>query len=147
MQNHPKHDEDFYGWAINTAALLKQKNFNALDLDSLIEELEDMGKREKRGFVSRISQLTAHLLKWQFQSGLRSNSWRYTIKEQREQLLEILADNPSFKLSLNDFLEKGYKHSINIFKSDTNLEIDLPDLCPYTFEQLLDQQFYPEKLN
>lgn len=141
---HPKHDEDFYGWTQATVNLLKAKKFNALDLDNLIEEIEDMGKSEKRGIVSRIAQLIGHLLKWHYQSGLRSNSWKYTIKEQRDQLLDILKDNPSFKPLIPDFLEKGYKHAINIFKSDTNLEMDLPSQCPYTFEQIMNDEFYPE---
>ena len=141
---YPSHDKDFYAWTQATVGLLKSKKFDALDLDNLIEEIDDMGKSEKRSMVSRIAQLIGHLLKWQYQSGLRSNSWKYTIKEQRDQLSDILEDNPSFKPLIADFLEKGYKHAINIFKSDTNLEMDLPSKCPYTFTQLMDEAFYPE---
>ena len=43
-----------------------------------------------------------HLLKWQFQSNLRSRSWQLTIKEQRLRLEKLLAENPSLKSFLAD---------------------------------------------
>jgi hypothetical protein len=86
---YPKHDEDFYGWTITTAALLKQKQYQEVDMDSVIEELEDMGINNKHALKNRLAHLIFHLLKWQYQPSYRvwdvsGKSWFFTIKEQRE---------------------------------------------------------------
>jgi len=148
MQNHPKHDEDFYGWALNTAALLKQKKYHEVDMNSIIEELEEMSRSEKRELINRLAQLIFHLLKWQFQPDFRGRSWRASIKEQRQQVEIILEQNPGLKSKLIDCIITAYKLSIPMIEKETPIDMkDFPTECPYTFEQLLDQQFYPESQN
>ena len=148
MQNHPKHDEDFYGWALNTAALLKQKKYHEVDMNSIIEELEEMSRSEKRELINRLAQLIFHLLKWQFQPDFRGRSWRASIKEQRQQVEIILEQNPGLKSKLMDCIITAYKLSIPMIETETPIDMkDFPTECPYTFEQLLDQQFYPESQN
>lgn len=138
-----KYETDFYAWALETASLLKDKKFEELDVESLIEELEDMGKSEKRSLISRLSLLISYLLKWEHQPGLRSNSWKYTIKEQRDRVLDLLDENPSFKKNLDEFLIKAYKHGVNAFRSETGLDTKLPNGCPYSLVELFDSEFFP----
>lgn len=140
---YPRYEEDYYGWIQATAALLKQGNFREVDMDHVIEEMEDMGKREKRSFTSRMAQLIAHLLKWEYQPSLRSKSWTFTIQEQRDQLKELYEENPSFRSQLEGFMAQAYKHGLNIFRMETHLETSLPQKCPYTFDQCLDDTFFP----
>jgi hypothetical protein len=78
------YESDFYAWTQKTAELLKQCQFTELDLDALVEEIEDMGKSERRALESRLSVLLGHLLKWQYQPDGRSYSWQGTIDVQRE---------------------------------------------------------------
>jgi hypothetical protein len=145
MQNHPKHDEDFYGWAINTAALLKQKKYHEVDMNSIIEELEEMSRSEKRELINRLAQLIFHLLKWQFQPDFRGRSWRASIKEQRQQVEIILEQNHGLKSKLKDCIITAYKLSIPMIEKETPIDMkDFPTECPYTFDQLVNEEFFPE---
>lgn len=142
---HIKHDEDFYGWAVNTALLLREGRMSEIDIDSLIEEMDDMASSEKRQLVNRLSVLIAHLLKWQFQPAMRGHSWIYTIKEQRLQAKDIYIDNPSLKNKLSEILVRAYSSAIYKAARDTGFEVKIfPKVCPYTFEQIMDEDFYPE---
>lgn len=73
--NHVDHDKDFYAWTKETVQLLREGRINEVDIKNIAEEIEDMGNSNKRGVVSQLSRLIAHLLKWEYQPALRSNSW------------------------------------------------------------------------
>jgi len=81
--------------------LLKERRFDAVDWDNLIEEIETLGRSEKRALRSYLILLLQHLLKWQFQPEHRSRSWQNSLNNARDNLTELLADNPSLK---GDFL-------------------------------------------
>lgn len=78
------YETDFYAWTLEQAKLLKQGKLNQLDILNLIEEIESLGKREKQELRNRLGILIGHLLKWEYQSDKRSNSWKATIREQRD---------------------------------------------------------------
>jgi hypothetical protein len=74
MAIHPNlHDQDFYAWALRNAALLRDGRLSEIDIEHVAEELESMGRSERRELVSRLAILFAHLLKWANQSGRRSS--------------------------------------------------------------------------
>ena len=84
--NFTNYEIDFYAWTQKQAELLRNKNIDSLDWENIAEEIESMGRSEKRQLKNRLKVLIMHLLKWQFQPNLRSRSWELTIKEQRLQL-------------------------------------------------------------
>ena len=88
------YDRDFYAWANEQAALLRAGKLMEADIQNIAEEIESMGRSEKRELVSRLTVLLLHLLKWQFQPGLRGTSWRLSIENTRYQLEEHIEDNP-----------------------------------------------------
>lgn len=143
-QAYPKHDEDFYAWTQANASLLKQRKFEEIDVDHLIEELEEMGNSNENQLISRIAQLIFHLLKWDHQKHLRSRSWECSIKEQRRRIKRLIKQNPSLKSKLTSALEEGYGDSILLIGKETPLDLkSLPETCPYTLEQLQDDEYYP----
>ena len=91
------YEQDFYLWIETTAKQLKAGKFAEVDLDNLIEEIESMGRSEKRELKSRLIVLLMHLLKWQYQPEKRSESWRSTITEQRISIEALLEDSPSLQ--------------------------------------------------
>ena len=91
------YDEDFYAWANEQAALLRSGRLAEADIAHIAEEIESMGKTEKRELINRLKVLLMHLLKWQLQPTFQGNSWRLTIEEQRREVVDHLADNPSLK--------------------------------------------------
>lgn len=91
------YEQDFYAWANRNAQLIRAGKLSEIDVENIAEELEGMGRSEKRAFINRLAILLAHLLKWHFQPALRSRSWQYTIRAQRDQLYDLLEDSPSLK--------------------------------------------------
>ena len=142
---YPKYEEDFYGWISASIVLLKQKRFGEMDINHLIEELEDMGNNRKHALVSRFAQLIFHLLKWQHQPDFRGRSWEASIQEQRKRVKKLLLENPSLKAEFTIFLADAYEDSILLVKKETHIDLKLfPQDCPYTLEQILNSDFYPD---
>ncbi len=139
------YEEDFYAWTVQTAALIRQGNWAAIDRENLAEEIESMGRSEKRELISRLAVLIMHLLKWQFQPSKRSTSWEGTIIEQRKQLKLLLADNPSLKYAADDRVIDAYDIAIYAAMRETRLKKStFPSQCPYTFSQVLAENYWPE---
>ena len=142
---HPKHDEDFYGWAMANVSLLKKGKYKEADMDKIIEEMETLGRSNKRELVSRSGVLIAHLLKWQYQSDIRNASWEGTIERQRIEIDDLLSENPSLKSHIQEVIPKAYKYAFSILKEETPIDLKLlPAECPYIFEQIMDDAFYPK---
>ncbi len=139
------YETDFYGWTQQQAALLKDGRLNLLDLTNIIEEIESMGRSEKRELQSRLTILLLHLLKWKFQPSRKSRSGTLSIDEQRIQFLDVLKENPSLKPRLNDILEDAYRLAIVKAAKETKLsKKDFPNSCPWNWEKIMDSEFYPD---
>ncbi|MGG6238135.1 DUF29 domain-containing protein [Nodosilinea sp. AN01ver1] len=137
------YDSDFYAWTQQQAKLLRSAQLDELDTLHVAEELEAMGRSEKRELASRLEVLLMHLLKWCYQPNLRSRSWQLTIKEQRLRLAAHLAENPSLKALLLDYLDSAYQLAVVSAERETGLD-RFPDRCPYTLDQVFDPTFLPE---
>jgi hypothetical protein len=149
------YEHDFNAWIHNQISLLKAGKTNEIDVEHLIEELEDMGKSNLRELESRFIILIAHLLKWQFQlatletqwQDFEGKSWRKTIIEQRTQLLYLLKKVPSLKQKLPHAITEAYSEAAMLAVKESKLsQAIFPTDCPYTIEQLLDDDFYPENM-
>jgi hypothetical protein len=144
MSNSTLYERDFYAWANEQAALLRTRQLDQADIDHIAEEIESMGRNEKRELMNRLNVLLLHLLKWQYQPGLRGNSWRSTIRVQRIALASHMNDNPSLKTVLPAVLAEAYR----IARIEAENETGLPDAtfpadCPWSFEQMMDEDFWP----
>jgi hypothetical protein len=135
---------DFYSWTQEQAALLKAGRLQELDIENLTEEIETMGRSEKRELESRLAILLVHLLKWQYQPVRRGRSWQLTIDEQRLQFSKVLIDNPGLKSQLDPIITDAYALAIIRSSKETALEKTVfPDSCPWDVAQMLDEGFYP----
>ncbi len=138
------YDMDFYAWTQQQAALLRDEEFAELDRQNLIEEIEAMGRSEKRELASRLQVLIMHLLKWQYQAALRSRSWQSTIRIQRRDLARLLADNPSLRSTVSTVIVQIYPDAVADMREETGLLApDLPQTCPYPPTDVLDLGFWP----
>ena len=132
------YDRDFYAWANEQAALLRAGRLSAADIAHIAEEIESMGRSEKRELTSRLAMLLAHLLKWRFQPGRRGRSRQATIREQRSEVADVLADNPSLGARLDELLPNAYGKAVQIAIRETDLpEETFPAICPWSFEQAM----------
>lgn len=139
------YDTDFYAWTQTQAALLRQAQFGKLDILHLIDEIEDMGKSQQRQLESRLAVLVAHLLKWRYQPDQRSRSWEGTIRVQRRHLRRLLAQNPSLRSQVAQAISESYFDAVESAWAETGLDKEIfPAVCPYTLQQLLDDNFFPQ---
>jgi hypothetical protein len=137
-------ETDFYAWAMEQAELLRARRFDAADIDNIAEEIESMGRGEKRELANRLAILLLHLMKWQFQKGFQSPSWSATIREQRIRLRNHLNDNPSLKAKLDESFVQAYELAVVGAARENGLpESAFPKLAPYRFEQAADDAFWP----
>ena len=142
---HNEYDKDFYAWSLHNAALIRAGKLSEVDLEHVAEEIESMGKGNKRELISRLSVLLAHLLKWKFQSGRRGKSWELTIQEQRFEVQDLLDDSPSLKPELDEQLNHAYAKALIIAQKETGFDRDIfPKFCPFSLKEALQEKFFPK---
>jgi hypothetical protein len=138
------YETDFYAWTQEQTKLLKDQQWNQLDLPNLIEEIESLGKQQRAELRNRLRVLIGHLLKWEYQAKKRSRSWLMTIRVQRRDTQELLAENPSLKPYLEEALQKIYENGRDLASGETNLPLKtFPQNCPYTLAEIFQDDFYP----
>ena len=143
--SRPLYDADFFRWTQEQGRLLRAGVARGLDWENLAEEVETLGRSERREIRSRLAVLLLHLLKWQFQPDARSNGWRGTLLEQRRRLQSALKDSPSLKGYPLEVLDEEYAPARLKAAGETGLPVEaLPETCPYTVEQILDAAFLPD---
>jgi len=142
---HEAYLADFNAWTVQTARLLRERRWHEIDLDRLVEEVEDLGKSERRGIASQLTRLLLHLLKWQYQPQRRSDSWLDLITDARTQIELALEDSPSLKNYPAEQLEASYQRARCQAAKQTKLPRSVfPEACSYCLALVLDQDWLPE---
>ncbi len=144
---------DFNAWIDQTAQLLRDRHWYEIDVEHLIEEIEDLGKSERRGIASQLTRLLLHLLKWDYQPHYqphyqpqrRSDSWLDSITDARTQIELALEDSPSLKKYPAEQLEDCYQRACRQAAQQTRLNRSVfPVECPYSLALVLNQDWLPE---
>ena len=136
------YEDDIAAWAARQADLLRRRAGNKLDWDNIAEEIADVGRSEEREVESRLAIACEHLLKWEFQPHLRSNSWRSSVAQARTRIARVIRRNPSLKSYPATVLADAYQDGRDVAEAETGL-LHLPGTCPWTVEQVLDRTFWP----
>ncbi|WP_448587701.1 DUF29 domain-containing protein [Thermocrinis sp.] len=149
------YEKDFYLWLMENLKLLKEKSYDKVDWEHLLEEIEGMGKSELRSVISYVAVILEHLYKWEnFRvDETMGHSWIRSIYNAREELALLFEYSPSLKKKAEEDLEKSWKIAVGRivrwFKDPDNKELakkffrrlpeekDFPARSPYTFEQVL----------
>jgi predicted nucleic acid-binding Zn-ribbon protein len=140
MQTATLYDQDFYAWTQQQVELLKAGQWEQVDIENLIEEIESLGKQQRQELRNRLGGLLGHLLKWRYQSEGRSKSWFYTIREQRREIQRHLKENPSLKPYLPEAIAIGYEQGLDLLGKETPLDPDqLPQVCPFSEFEIFDE--------
>lgn len=138
------YDTDFYQWTQTMVLALRQGHWQDLDIENLVEEIESLGRSDKRALKSRLEVLLMHLLKWAYQPKQRSNSWQSTIIEQRLRIQDLLAESPSLKPYLQTEQARCYANARKLAAAETGLALTtFPEICPYPLTAVLTDGFLP----
>lgn len=144
--NAELYEQDFYTWTQTTAALIRTGKWQDIDPESVAEEVESLGRRERNAIESRLEALVLHLLKWCYQPERRQrgHSWEDTIREQRRRISRLLQQNTSLRHTVPLVLADSYAYVRRRASLQTRLPLaTFPDVCPWTPEQVLDSDFWP----
>jgi hypothetical protein len=148
------YDRDLQLWIEQTIEKLNNRQFESLDIEHLIEELTDLGKSEKNALKSNLMILLAHLLKLRIQSDApdtMKGSWYSSVIEHRQRVLNNLEDTPSLKGFLGEAVKKAYLDGRKLAIKESKLakfgvripdEREYPLTCPFSIEQILDEEFH-----
>ena len=139
------YDRDFYAWSREQADLLRAGNVSDADLGNIAEEIESMGKSEKRELISRLTVRLLHLVKWRFQPAKRGRSWRLSVEGQRLDIEDLLQDNPSLRPIVAESIGRAWRRALIEAEKETGLEAStFPAICPWEADRVLNDDFWPE---
>ncbi|MCC5896813.1 MAG: DUF29 domain-containing protein [Phormidium sp. BM_Day4_Bin.17] len=137
--------EDYTLWLDTTVAKLRSHHYEDVDWGNLIEEIEDMGRRERQSLESNLVVVLLHLLKWQFQPERRTGSWESSIIEHHRRIHQTLTSSPSLKNYLVGVVDECYTSARKQARAETQLSLDqFPVNCPYNVPDILSDQFLPD---
>jgi hypothetical protein len=132
------YEADELAWVEEQVALLRAGRFGELDLPNLIEELEEMARRYRREFSSRLVVLIGHLLKMRAQPRRITRSWRVSVLEQRRSIAALLDDSPSLRREIPERIAKAYPDAVKLAAAETGLpRSEFPKALPFTPEEIL----------
>jgi hypothetical protein len=125
---------------------LRAGEFAAIDVENIAEEIESIGRSDRREIKCRLFVLLAHLLNWQRQPEMRSTSWAGTIREQRRKIEDLLDESPSLRPAVPEIAPLAYAEAREDAAEETGLpQGAFPEACPFTAEQTLSREFLPER--
>jgi hypothetical protein len=140
----PLYDNDFYAWTQEQAGKLRARAHNDVDWENVAEEIETLGRSDKREIRSRLEVLVRHLLKWEFQPEKRKSGWHSTIVEQRSQLQYLIDESPSLREFPESQLQSMYQLARMKAQNETGLPVStFPEQSPYSVSQVLADKFLP----
>lgn len=142
---HSLYETDYLKWIETTVKKLRVQDYSNIDWENLIEEIEDMGRSERRSLESNLVVVLTHLLKWQYQPAFRSGSWKGSIAEHRRRIRKAIKESPSLKSYLEEVFTECYSDAVEQASAETELPVEtFPQECPYTSTDVLDSKFLPE---
>ena len=141
------YEQDFVAWCEDTANKLKKRDLDHLDFENLIEEIESLGRSDRRELKNRLTVLFAHILKRMYVNSPENfNGWELTIIEQRRQIQDLLEDSPSLKSYLAEILAKVYANALNDVQFEYK-QTEFPQTWQFEIETdlLLSQKYWEEQ--
>ena len=136
---------DYALWLEHMAQALRDRNPNALDWENLLEEIESLGRSEKKSVKSNLRIVLIHLLKWHYQSQNQSLSWLNSIAEHRQRLYDDFEASPSLRNYTQEVFAQAYSEARKHAARETGLPVShFPDTCPWTLVQVLQEDWLPD---
>jgi hypothetical protein len=143
-----RYESDFFAWTQAQATALRAKDWAALDVEHLAEEIDSLGRSDRRAITHQLERLLTHLLKWAYQPQQRpryGRSWRRSLRQARAAISDLIEESPSLQDYPAQRLTLAYQRALRLAANDTGLPLAaFPEACPWSLEQILDEDFLPE---
>ena len=137
----PGYKDDFYSWAFQQSRLLREGRVAELDCANIAEELEELGRAERRSLRSALARIIQHLLKWDFQPAKRTASGENSIYIHRVHASRDLRENPGLRPQLEEIVGEAHELAIGYAAEDTGLPRDtFPAACRYDFATIMNRK-------
>lgn len=144
-RNTTGYEQDFFAWTVEQARLLRDGDMSRLDVVNIAEEIESLGRRDRRELVDRIEKLLVELLRWRLDAGARCGKWQAEILHRRFEIDQIIEDSASLRKFAAGRLGKAYTDARQrLIETLGLLQPDYPPQCPFTLDQVLAEDFLPE---
>jgi hypothetical protein len=145
LDNLNLYEVDYLQWIETTVSKLRDRNYSDVDWENLSEEIEDMGRSERRSLESNLIVVLLYLLKWQYQPEYRSGSWAGSIIEHRRRIKKAIKESPSLKPYLEEIFSESYLEAVKQAKAETGLpSLTFPQQCPYKLTQVINDDYLPD---
>ena len=146
------YQRDFHAWCVQQAAALRARILpganDGLDYDNLAEEIDCLGRSDRRSIKSHMRILLAHLLKWRHQPARRGDSWDDSIFNARSSIADLLRESPSLVKYSREVIGEAYPLAVRDAASETKMpRRDFATTCPFTDTQVFDPDFLPTDLD
>jgi hypothetical protein len=139
------YDTDLYAWTLDQAGYLRGRQWEALDINNLAEEIESLGNEQEHAVESHLANLLLHLLKMAYQHQRRL-SWVRSVNNARHEIARRLRRSPSLRPKLPQLVTWAYPDARKDAAREARLPREtFPETCPWPLEQLLDDDFFPEE--
>lgn len=143
-EDDPLYERDFYAWTQQQAEKLRARSHNDIEWETVAEEIESLGRSDKREIGNRIGVILLHLLKWEFQPSQRKPGWLIILSERRHQVKKLLTESPSLAPLPDEALRDEYPSARRKASAETELAAKVfPKECPYSRSDILDLDFLP----
>ena len=140
MQNQ-LYDRDFNLWIEQMATALRNRDTKAMDWQNLLEEIEDMGKSEKRSLESYLERLVEHILKlkyWEAEKARNYKHWQVEVVNFRNRIFRLLDRSPSLK----NYMEQIYPKLFEDAVSAQQIEFTIPQNSFIELKQILEKDYF-----
>ena len=140
------YDRDYLQWVEDIVNKLRTRDFEHLDIENLIEEIEDLGKAEKKELLNRLTTLLEHLLKRIYiDMPQEFTGWERTIREQRRQIKRAIKFSPSLAPLFDQFFDEAFEDALDEVRKEKGYKsIQFPDTWQFSrdLDAMLDTEFW-----
>jgi hypothetical protein len=141
VSSNQLYNRDFYSWVEETKQAILNRDFENMDWDNLFEEIDDMGKSEKRSLESYLERLIAHVLKlqyWEAEKERNYKHWKVEIINFRRRIKRLIKQNPSFNALLAEIYPEVFQDVVDAW----SIEFDIPENSFIELEQIMQEDFF-----
>ena len=147
----PDYDDDFYAWTQHQAAVLREMPIadNRFDREHVAEEIEDLGKNVRNAVRSQVRRIVEHFLKLQYSPAREPRAdWMASIVDARTTLEDDLT--ATLRADATSELSRLYRATrkqagLGLERYSEHGATDfMPSECPYTLDEVLKDDWYPE---